>query len=99
MCGRVRSSSKNRGDVCVSCRPHVKAAGPGDWVNQAVCTTVDPELFFADGSHNDYATAVQICSTCPVIDECLNYAINAGIREGVWGGLSGNQRRNLTRAT
>ena len=72
---------------------------PGEWVNQALCAQTDPELFFNDGNQFAYATAVQICSGCPVINDCLDYAINNRIDDGVWGGLTPTQRRAFARAS
>ena len=38
------------------------------------------------------ARAKAICARCPVIRECAAYAIAAGERFGVWGGLSERER-------
>lgn len=35
-----------------------------------------------------------ICSTCPVLDECREYGILHEY-QGIWGGLSGRERRRL----
>jgi len=39
--------------------------------------------------------AKDVCSRCPVVDDCLEYAV--GIREthGIWGGTSEVERRVL----
>ena len=41
--------------------------------------------------------AKRICAPCPVRTECLEYALAAGERWGVWGGLSERERRRLKR--
>jgi WhiB family redox-sensing transcriptional regulator len=38
-----------------------------------------------------------MCSTCPVRSECLEYAIAAEERWGVWGGLTAPERERLMR--
>ena len=72
----------------------------------ASCSTVDPELFFPqeieflDGKvhsvYKNYAAAKEICSSCPLITDCLEYALNHG-EFGIWGGTTEEQRRNLRR--
>lgn len=67
------------------------------WQEQAVCAQSDPELFFPEkGGATSGAKA--LCRSCPVKDECLNYALTHDERFGVWGGLSERERRGLTRA-
>jgi WhiB family redox-sensing transcriptional regulator len=34
-----------------------------------------------------------------VADHCLSFAIESGVEFGVWGGLSGRERRSLRRRT
>ena len=41
------------------------------------------------------ARAKAICARCPVIGECATYALVAGERHGVWGGLSERDRAAL----
>lgn len=43
------------------------------------------------------ARAVAICATCPVVAECLRYALDHGEQGGVWGGKSVGQRQRITR--
>lgn len=71
---------------------------PGDWVADAVCATTDPELFFPDkGQPADKAK--EICATCPVIEVCKSYAVNAPVvLQGVWGGTTERERRELRKA-
>lgn len=35
---------------------------------------------------------------CPVIEDCLAYAVALNIRHGVWGGRTSNQRKRLRTA-
>jgi len=43
-----------------------------DWMTDAACTTVDPEIFFAEESKGwrQMEAAKKICAGCPVIAEC-----------------------------
>lgn len=60
----------------------------------AKCTEpwVDPELFF-DTATQDLAVA--ICNKCPIVQLCLKYSIKENIEDGVWGGLTEAQRRQM----
>ena len=68
-----------------------------DWRHRAECRDMDPEMFFPNpvlglvGLQVDAAKAV--CAVCPVIDECLAFAMSNGMQAGVWGGLSEEERR------
>lgn len=69
------------------------------WVDQARCLEADPDVFFpAKGEPVD--AAKRICDTCPVVDDCLAFALHTfDVYEdfGVWGGTSENERRRLRR--
>lgn len=41
------------------------------------------------------AAAQTICRGCPVKDECLEWALDAGCDDGVFGGLTAPERRKL----
>lgn len=82
-------------------RPPELAAGTlvlWSWRLQAACRDIDSAVFFApDGEHDPErsareARAKAICARCPVIRECATYALGAGERYGVWGGLSERER-------
>jgi WhiB family redox-sensing transcriptional regulator len=72
-----------------------------DWRKRAACKDEDPELFFPIGDVGpalpqiDEAKAV--CRRCPVVDECLNWALTMGEDDGVWGGMSEDERRAIRR--
>jgi hypothetical protein len=56
---------------------------------------VEPALWFARRTQRevaDQAAAVEACSWCPVLVECRAYALAAGERDGVWGGLRPEER-------
>ncbi|MFF9639420.1 WhiB family transcriptional regulator [Streptomyces bacillaris] len=66
-----------------------------DWMASAVCTGVDPELWFPETGDSK---AARICSGCPVRQQCEEYALelegDSGLRyrHGVWGGRSAKER-------
>ena len=73
---------------------------PGDWRNRARCRNADPELFFPTSVSADQIQAAKdVCAACPVQEECLRWALNAGADAdyGVWGGLDERERRQLRR--
>jgi WhiB family transcriptional regulator, redox-sensing transcriptional regulator len=49
------------------------------------CRREDPELFFAE-SPSDVELAKAMCTTCPVVQECLAGALERREPWGVWGG-------------
>ena len=81
-------------------RRSVKAAD-NDWRLQGACLTADPDLFFPVGSGRpDRARseqARQVCRGCSARTECLDWAIDVGATDGIWGGLDELERRALQR--
>lgn len=72
----------------------------GDWVEQAACRGLNPDLWFpGQGDNVTYRTAVTVCAGCPVQTECLDYAVSNRIRCGIWGGLGEHRRRSLIEKT
>ncbi len=68
------------------------------WMLEAKCLDADPEAFFPEkgGSTRE---AKRICATCPVREECLDFALTQDERFGIWGGLSERERRRAKRLT
>ncbi|MGY9065324.1 WhiB family transcriptional regulator [Streptomyces sp. CAS3] len=67
------------------------------WQPQGACHGMNPEdadaTFFAlPRDHAATEFAKELCARCPVRTECLNYALENGIRDGVWGGLTTVER-------
>lgn len=61
----------------------------------ALCREVDMgELFFPEKGGTT-APAKRICGLCPVVAECLQFALDHDERFGIWGGKS--ERRRLKR--
>ena len=62
------------------------------WHQEANCLGVDAEVFFPTrGDTAGFLAAVAICQGCPVTQQCLEE--NAFEKDGVFGGMSGRQRR------
>lgn len=69
---------------------------PQPWMTDAVCATVDPDLWYPErGDGYSSRWAKRVCRACPVIAECLAYALDQGEEYGIWGGTSANERRVL----
>lgn len=75
------------------------------WRLRAACRSVDSAVFFSPDAERGRARearearAKAICARCPVIRECAAYALTAGERYGVWGGLSEQDRLALRLGT
>lgn len=80
-----------QGPGCPWCPPHAQ-----DWREAAACQYVDPDLFHPD-TGQPTRPAKAVCAACPVRVQCLEYALEAGERLGVWGGLGPDERAALTR--
>ncbi|NEB22576.1 WhiB family transcriptional regulator [Streptomyces coelicoflavus] len=72
-----------------------------NWREHAACRTEDPDLFFPIGTTGPAALQTEqakaVCRTCPVLEQCLRWALDTGQTLGVWGGTSELERRALKR--
>lgn len=50
------------------------------------------DIFERDGKKLAEITAKEVCSRCPIIVQCQQYAIATGEAYGVWGGLLASER-------
>jgi WhiB family redox-sensing transcriptional regulator len=64
------------------------------WTAHAACKGSAAHLFFP-GRGETHAPAKAVCRTCPVSDECLQYALDNSIKHGIWGGMSERERRRI----
>ncbi|NIH79293.1 WhiB family transcriptional regulator [Amycolatopsis viridis] len=73
-----------------------------DWRTSAACRDEDPELFFPVSEMGpgarQVARAKAVCASCPVRAECLAYALDAGLDNGIFGGTTEQERRSLVRS-
>lgn len=71
-----------------------------DWRAHAACSGYPNTLFFPSSEGADDATiekAKAICAVCPVVEDCLQYALETNQRSGIWGGTSEKERKSLRR--
>jgi WhiB family redox-sensing transcriptional regulator len=69
-------------------------------MTDAACATADPELFFPDGQAGRGAKTMQakeICATCPIAVQCLQYAV-LNDEDGIWGGTTPSERKLLKKS-
>lgn len=66
------------------------------WAVFAACKEEKSMKFFPQNRQEE-REALAICSMCPVVDECLQHALESNERFGVWGGTTERQRRKLSR--
>jgi len=67
-----------------------------DWMQRGNCRDTPPSVFFpSDGAGVERARA--ICASCPVVAECLEYALTLHVDHGVWGGCSERERRRIAK--
>ncbi|MFD3675372.1 WhiB family transcriptional regulator [Streptomyces sp. NPDC058613] len=74
-----------------------------DWRHQAACRQADPDLFFPIGTSGPALLQIEeakaVCRGCPVLNDCLRWALEGGQDMGVCGGLTEDERRALKRRT
>lgn len=68
----------------------------GQWVKHGACRE-DADAMFPGTNGHDIEYAKAICRRCPVVERCLQWALDTGEEFGVWGGLSEGERRKLRR--
>ncbi|MFH8570231.1 WhiB family transcriptional regulator [Streptomyces sp. NPDC017993] len=72
-----------------------------DWRQHAVCRDEDPELFFPIGNTGpallQAEEAKAVCQRCPVMEECLEWALESRQAYGVCGGMSEDERHAMRR--
>lgn len=68
------------------------------WQQNAACRGEDEVLFFTPEAERPHERDIRerkakaICSQCPVLTECLDYALSRPEKYGFWGGLDERQR-------
>jgi WhiB family redox-sensing transcriptional regulator len=71
------------------------------WQQEAECRSVDPELFFPISERGQSTAQIleakAVCWRCPVQPECLQYAFDENVEDGIWGGLTEGERRERLR--
>lgn len=67
---------------------------PVAWMAQAACQYTDPEVFYPLPGASLFP-ARRICHQCPVLGQCLQWALLTGESYGILGGASVTERRAL----
>ena len=68
-----------------------------DWRKDGLCAQVDPAVMFPAPGESA-RPGLDLCSKCPVIAECLEFALTSGERHGIWGGKTERERHTLEKA-
>lgn len=69
-----------------------------EWHQRAACRGEDTAQFFVARGEST-APAKALCATCPVQQECRDFALSLPLTDchGVWGGTSQKERKRLRR--
>ena len=72
-----------------------------DWRKTGACLAADPDLFFPVGADTasapEASRALSLCGHCPVKRQCLDFAIQTGETNGIWGGTTPEERIHVLR--
>lgn len=72
------------------------------WRAAGACASADPDLFFPVSATGISAAqadqACRICAGCRVRRQCLQFAMDHGEMEGIWGGTTPEERVRARRA-
>jgi len=71
------------------------------WQEHSACRSEDPALFFPDGTTGPWLTQIEeakaVCRRCPVLETCLQGALDRNEPAGIWGGLTEPERARIRR--
>ncbi|MEU2402772.1 WhiB family transcriptional regulator [Streptomyces rubiginosohelvolus] len=73
------------------------------WMRDGACRNpfIDPDTFFPTGETGPWTAAIDeaksICAWCPVRGKCVSYALDTRQADGIWGGLTANERGRILR--
>lgn len=75
-------------------REHRSSVSRGEWRSRARCAG-QPDVRFYPEHRQSSAPGKEVCAGCPVLAQCGVFAFEQADRNGVWGGLAGNERKRL----
>lgn len=80
--------------------PALLSPDDGKWRNHAMCKGIGVDPFFANyfngqARRETMTSIIAMCRVCPVRKECLRFAVDNKINDGIWGGLTAKERRSL----
>lgn len=67
------------------------------WRLRGACRGLDPEIFYSAGEDEGVERAKDVCGSCVVQQQCLEYALANRESEGIWGGATEKERRRILR--
>lgn len=68
------------------------------WQDKAACVGMDSSVFLS-GVTSRVNIAKAVCASCPVIQECLAFALaNEDYEPHVYGGMTGEERKRIALA-
>ncbi len=67
------------------------------WRLRGACRGLDPEIFYTTTEDEGVERAKQVCSTCVVQQQSLEFALANRESEGIWGGATEKERRRILR--
>lgn len=69
---------------------------PLPWADAALCAQTDYAIFYPrKGQVQTVRAAKAVCRKCPVLDQCLLFALETDERHGIWGATTVRDRRRL----
>ena len=66
------------------------------WWELGACRGLDAAIFYPDDD-DEALDAKSVCATCHVQSMCLEHALSAREKAGVWGGATERDRRRILR--
>ena len=73
-----------------------------NWRAASACLNADPDLFFPVAVGNavskQVSRALRLCQECTVRQHCLDFAMQTGEKDGIWGGTTPEERVRARRA-
>lgn len=78
--------------------PTIRGIADHSWQERGLCRglpakEIDELFFHAARNRAAIDAAKAICGSCPVKKACFDYALDNEIRQGMWGGLTEDERR------
>ena len=69
-----------------------------DWQVMGLCGDADQIDLWSSIDKNEKRRARAVCRECPVINDCMEFALTNNIQDGIWGGQSPNGRKRIAAA-
>jgi WhiB family redox-sensing transcriptional regulator len=73
-----------------------------NWRAESACLNTDPDVFFplavGTAATKQVNRALRICDGCAVRQQCLDFALRSGEKDGIWGGTTPEDRVRARRA-